>query len=151
MSSLPNTSNLTEHIHLLQDQSYSRMLSLVAQPGPLATGTCTGRKEDYQQCPFSHNSTLLKHHSLCTSRTDAKEVNCEVKESSLLDTARDWTMVFDLDQELTFPPEIITTSLSCIFSSGSPLAAVQHPTSSILRVSQQITKNSPNCLSRESL
>ena len=32
------------------------------------------------------------------------------KESSLLDTAQDWKKKVDLDQKLTFPPEIITTS-----------------------------------------
>lgn len=32
-------------------------------------------------------------------------------EGTLLDTARDWEMQVDLDQQLKFPPEILTTNL----------------------------------------
>ena len=63
------------------------------------------------------NNTLpppMPRHTNTTSFVRAGQLPAKPSarmEATLLDTARDWRMQVDLDQRLTFPPEIITTNL----------------------------------------
>ncbi len=77
---------------------------------PETTGDYPGGTENHHQCPPSSNTWILKSHRL--RRAGQLPVKPTTKmETTLLDTARDWKMQVDLDQKLSFPPEIITTNL----------------------------------------
>ncbi|KAJ8369781.1 hypothetical protein SKAU_G00098090 [Synaphobranchus kaupii] len=66
---------------------------------------------DDPTCPLCQTPATLKHILISCKRPLYLEAQPARRESNLLDTAQDWKMQVDLEQKLTFPPEIITTNL----------------------------------------
>ena len=81
-------------------QSYTWRHNQVLRQLPI---TLEGRRTT--PMPRHTNTTPFVREGQLTAKPSARV------ETTLLDTARDWRMQVDLDQRLTFPPEIITSNL----------------------------------------
>ena len=57
------------------------------------------------QCPDTQTPPLFLRAGQPSAKPSARV------ETTILDSARDWRMLVDLDKKLVFPPEIVTTSL----------------------------------------
>lgn len=111
MSSLPNPRNSQAQPHWLQNRSVPKPLHLEAQPGPTPTSNQPGSEAIVHQCPPSPNSQTFNHHPLPESRTTPREASHENGRDLLgRHTGLEDASGF-LEQQLRFPPEILTIKL----------------------------------------